>query len=140
MIDRNEEILVSSLFLFYDEDNKELVATPDQNYPGVPFICTPTPKTARERYIFRMYKTNNLYYIISNGGVELNEKQKKIISNIRSKVVGYDDKSRIGNAYMATLTKEEVDFLVAKLNIWRTRSQTREMISKQDKGNDCQLQ
>ena len=62
MIDRNEEILVSSLFLFYDEHNKELVATPNQNYPGVPFICTPTPKTARERYIFRMYKTNNLYY------------------------------------------------------------------------------
>ena len=41
---------------------------------------------------------------------------------------------------MATLKKEEIDFLVAKLNIWRTRSQTREMISKQDKDNDCKLQ
>ena len=51
---------------------------------GVPFVCSPTEKDAEEKLTFDMHPTNNLYYIISNGGEELNDKQLGAISLIRS--------------------------------------------------------
>ena len=45
----NKEIKVSGVYLFYDFIKHKLVATTIVNYPGMPFMVTPCPKTPSER-------------------------------------------------------------------------------------------
>ena len=42
----DDQILVSSLYLFYDTNKYCLVATTNENFPGVPFKVSPSPATA----------------------------------------------------------------------------------------------
>ena len=128
----DDQILVSSLYLFYDTNKYCLVATTNKNYPGVPFKASPSPATASERYAFQMYATNNLYYIISNGGAELTKAQAKALLGIRSSVVGEDEESRIENENTATLSRDEIHTLIAELDDHISKRQIREMAEKQD--------
>ena len=41
MKNNDDQILVSSLYLFYDFNKHKLVATTIANYPGMPFAVTP---------------------------------------------------------------------------------------------------
>ena len=128
---KNNEILVSSLYLFYDMDNSKLIATTSQNYDGIPFIICPEPESASERYSYQMYPTNNLYFIISNGGVELNQGQINAINRIKTKVIGNDYFDRIGNEKTATLTKDEITELMLALDVFVTKKQLKEITNKQ---------
>jgi len=131
MKNKDDKILVSSLYLFYDFNKHKLVATTIANYPGMPFAVTPTPKTASERYSFQMYTSNNLYYIISNGGVELTLEQGKAIFKIRNKVIGEDSMSRIENEQTATLTREEIHSLITEIGDHISRQQLKVIADKQ---------
>ena len=53
MKNKDDQILVSSLYLFYDFNKHKLVATTIENYPGMPFAITPNPTTPSERYAFK---------------------------------------------------------------------------------------
>ena len=79
-----------------------------------------------------MYTTNNLYYIISNGGIELNINQMEAILNIRRKVVGDDKTSRIENENTATLTREEIHSLVTEIDDHISRHQLKIIANKQE--------
>ena len=131
MKNKDDKILVSSLYLFYDFNKHKLVATTIANYPGMPFAVTPQPKTASERYSFQMYTSNNLYYIISNGGVELTLEQGKAIFKIRDKVIGEDSMSRIENEQTATLTREEIHSLITEIGDYISRHQLKVIADKQ---------
>ena len=116
MKNKDDHILISSLYLFYDFNKHKLIATTIANYPGMPFSITPNPKSMSERYAYQMYTTNNLYYIISNGGVELTFEQGQALFKIRDKVVGEDNMSRIENENTATLTREEIHTLITEID------------------------
>ncbi len=116
MKNKDEQILLKNVYIFYDKDRHGLVASQAVNYPGIPFTCTPNPRTISDRYAYQMYKTNNLYYIISNGGMELTFEQEELLLEIRDKVVGNSKSSRIKNEDTATLTREEIHSLVAQLS------------------------
>ena len=131
MKNKDDKILVSSLYLFYDFNKHKIVATTIANYPGMPFAVTPTPKTASERYSFQMYTSNNLYYIISNGGAELTLEQGKAIFKIRDKVIGEDSMSRIENEQTATLTREEIHSLITEIGDYVSRHQLKVIADKQ---------
>ena len=131
MKNKDDKILVSSLYLFYDFNKHKLVATTIANYPGMPFAVTPQPKTASERYSFQMYTSNNLYYIISNGGVELTLEQGKAIFKIKDKVIGEDSMSRIENEQTATLTREEIHSLITEIDDYISRYQLKVIADKQ---------
>lgn len=119
----DDEILVSSLYLFYDFNKHKLVATTIVNYPGLPFAISPTPRTASDRYAFQMYSTNNLYYIISNGGSELTQEQGQVLFNARDKVIGPDSTSRIENEQTATLTRKEILNLITEIDKFISKHQ-----------------
>ena len=131
MKNNDDQILVSRLYLFFDFNRYKLVATKNVNYPGMPFAVTPSPKTASDRYAYQMYTTNNLYYIISNGGVELTQEQARALLEIRDKVVGEDNISRIENENTATLSREEIQTLVTELYDHISRHQLRIIADKQ---------
>ena len=78
-----------------------------------------------------MYPTNNLYFIISNGGVELNQGQINAINRIKTKVIGNDYFDRIGNEKTATLTKDEITELMLALDVFVTKKQLKEITNKQ---------
>ena len=132
MKDKDKQILVSSLLLFYDTNKHCLVATPIENYPGIPFMVSPNPSSISERYAFRMYATNNLYHIISNGGAELTRSQAKVLLGIRNAVVGENDETRIENESKATLTRKEIHTLITELDDHISKRQIREMAEKQN--------
>lgn len=127
----NKEIKVSGVYLFYDFIKHKLVATTIVNYPGMPFMVTPCPKTPSERYAYQMYSTNNLYYIISNGGAELNFQQGQAIYKIRDKVIGEDDMSRIENEKTATLTRDEIHSLITEIDEHISKHQLKIIAEKQ---------
>ncbi|MBR4999069.1 MAG: hypothetical protein IKY10_04230 [Clostridia bacterium] len=135
MKNENEKFLVSNVYLFYDLNKRKLIATQNENYPGVPFVCSPITTTASARYAFRMYPTNNLYYIISNLGNELTKQQINALINIRSKVVGDDLSSRIENEKTATLTRKEIHDLVNEIDEYVSKHQIKIMSKKQDLDN-----
>ena len=131
MKNKDDQILVSSLYLFYDFNKHKLVATTITNYPGMPFAVTPNPKTISERYAYQMYTSNNLYYIISNGGVELTLEQGKALFKIRDKVIGKDSMSRIENEQSVTLTREEIHSLITEIDDYISRYQLKVIADKQ---------
>ena len=131
MKNKDDQILVGSLYLFYDFNKHKLVATTIANYPGMPFKVTPTPKSMSERYAYQMYTSNNLYYIISNGGAELTLEQGKALLKIRDKVIGEDNMSRIENESTATLTREEIHSLITEISDHISRHQLRIIADKQ---------
>ncbi len=131
MKSKDDQILVSSLYLFYDFNKHKLVATTITNYPGMPFAVTPCPKSMSERYAYQMYTSNNLYYIISNGGAELTLAQRKALSKIRDKVIGEDNMSRIENEDTATLTREEIHSLITEISDHISRYQLKIIADKQ---------
>ena len=131
MKNKDDKILVSSLYLFYDFNKHKLVATTITNYPGMPFAVTPNPKTISERYAYQMYTSNNLYYIISNGGVELTLEQGKALFKIRDKIIGEDSMSRIENEQTATLTREEIHSLITEIEDYISRHQLKVIADKQ---------
>lgn len=131
MKNNDDQILVSSLYLFYDFNKHKLVATTIENYPGMPFSITPNPKTPSERYAYQMYTSNNLYYIISNGGVELTQEQNKFLFEIRDKVVGKDYISRVENYNTATLSREAIHTLITEISDYTSRHQLKIIANKQ---------
>lgn len=131
MKNENEKFLVSSVYLFYDINKRKLIATQNKNYLGIPFICTPITTTASARYTFRMYPTNNLYYIISNLGSELTKEQINALIDIRRKVVGEDLSSRIANENTATLTRQEIHTLIGKIDEYVSKHQIKAMSKRQ---------
>ena len=131
MKNNDDQILVSSLYLFYDFNKHKLVATTIANYPGMPFAVTPTPRTASDRYAYQMYTSNNLYYIISNGGRELTLEQGTALLKIRDKVVGKDNMSRIENENKATLSREEIHTLITEIDDHISRHQLKIIADKQ---------
>ena len=131
MKSEDDQILVSSLYLFYDFNKHKLVATTIVNYPGMPFAVTPSPKSMSDRYAYQMYTSNNLYYIISNGGAELTLEQGKALFKIRDKVIGEDNMSRIENENTATLTREEIHTLITEIGDHISRYQLKIIADKQ---------
>lgn len=131
MKNKDDQILVRSVYLFYDRIKHKLVAAQSKEYHAIPFVCSPAPKTASERYSFRMYPTNNLYYIISNGGVELTREQAKALLEIRDKVVGGDNMSRIENESTATLSREEIHTLITEIDKHISKHQLEIIAEKQ---------
>ena len=130
---RNDEpILVNSIYLFYDLKNRKLVGSTNPTLGLTPFICSPKPQTLSERYAFQMYPTHNLYYIISNGGVELNAEQLNVISRIRNRVVGTDTMSRIENESTATLSRGEVADLISDLDKYISKKQIETLTEMQN--------
>ena len=102
-----------------------------ENYPGMPFSITPNPTTASERYAYQMYTSNNLYYIISNGGVELTQEQNKFLFEIRDKIVGKDYISRVENYNTATLSREAIHTLITEISDYISRHQLKIIANKQ---------
>ena len=139
MKNKDDQILVSSLYLFYDFNKHKLVATTITNYPGMPFAVTPNPKTISERYAYQMYTSNNLYYIISNGGVELTLEQGKALFKIRDKVIGKDSMSRIENEQSVTLTREEIHSLITEIDDYISRYQLKVIADKQQYAHEESL-
>ena len=131
-IKKDEQILVGSIYLFYDLKQRKLIGSKDPVLGFLPFVCAPQPSTLSERYAFQMYPTHNLYYIISNGGVELNAEQRRVISRIRNKVVGPDTMSRIENEATATLSRAEIQDLILELDQFITKQQIENMIKDQE--------
>ena len=78
-----------------------------------------------------MYSTNNLYYIISNGGAVLNFEQGQAIYKIRDKVIGEDDMSRIENEKNATLTRDEIHLLITEIDEHISKHQLKIIAEKQ---------
>ena len=139
MKNKDDKILVSSLYLFYDTNKHRLIATTITNYPGIPFYITPSPKSMSERYAYQMYTTNNLYYIISNGGVELTPSQIEAINRVKNKIIGEDSMSRIENESTATLTREEIHSLVTEFNVHISRHQLELIKKTQSKYDECTI-
>lgn len=131
MKNKDDQILVSSLYLFYDFNKHKLVATTMENYPGMPFSVTPVPRTASDRYAYQMYTSNNLYYIILNGGNELTQEQNKFLFEIRDKVIGKDYVSRVENYNTATLSREEIHTLITEISDYISRHQLKIIADRQ---------
>ena len=123
MKNNDDKILVRSVYLFYDRIKNKLIGIQSKEYPGIPFIISPSPTTESERLTYTMYPTNNLYYIISNGGVELTTMQAISLLKVRDKVIGETHISRITNADTAKLTREEIHSLITQLNVHISKNQ-----------------
>lgn len=78
-----------------------------------------------------MYTSNNLYYIISNGGAELTREQGKALFRIRDKVIGEDNMSRIENENTATLSREEIHSLITEIGDHISRHQLKIIADRQ---------
>ena len=130
MKNNDDQILVSSLYLFYDFNKHKLVATTIANYPGMPFAVTPHSKSS-EKFSYQLYSQNNLYYIILDGGVELTLEQEKVLSEVKDKVVGKDNISAINNYYASTITREEIHSLITEIGDYVSRHQLKVIADKQ---------
>ena len=133
MKNKDDQILLKNVYLYYDKDRHSLIASQSVNYPGIPFMCTPNPRTISERYAYQMYKTNNLYYIISNGGTQLTREQEEALLEIRDKVIDHNNTSRIENENNATLSREEINSLVNQLDAHISKHHLLDLLRKNQK-------
>ena len=120
---RDDKFLVKSVYLYYNPRVKRLVATQTDQGIGIPFVCSPEPRTQVERYAYNMYPSNNLYYIITNGGVELTPEQLMILTDYKEKLIGKNNKFRIINEDSVYITREDIHNLLVELNQYITKEQ-----------------
>ncbi len=123
----NDLFLVKTIYLYFNPRVNRLVATQSENGIGIPFICSPIAKTPIERYSYKMYPSNNLYYILTNGGVELTPEQNEVLQPYREKIIGYGNSKRISNESSAILSREDIHNLLVGLNQYLTNKQLRIM-------------
>ena len=118
----NKKEKLIDIYLYIDQANMEIYPDFDDEY-ALTFTCTPNPENNEDRIKYNMNPTNNLYYIISNGGIELTREQKEIIEAARIKYIGKTNKSRIQKEEKAKISQKELNELVAGLSKTLTRSQ-----------------
>ena len=120
---RDDKFLAKSIYLYYNPRVKRLVATQSGSGLGIPFVCSPNPKTQVERYAYNMYPSNNLYYIITNGGVELTPEQQEILKEYKEKLIGKNNQFRIISEDTIYITRNDVHNLLVELNQYITSEQ-----------------
>ena len=122
MKNNDDQILVSSIYLFYDIEHHTLFPTQNKDHlGGIPFTI-----------FLGEYATNNLYEIIENRGVGLSNHQIEAIEQFRHKVVGKDGLGRTNNKNTATLTKKELCNLIYEIDSHISKFQLKEMGRKQN--------
>lgn len=120
----NKKYKIINIYLHLDATNFKIYAYRIPHDPDyIPFTITPQPKSYDERYAFRMYPSNNLYRILTNGGIELNKEQKAIIKNACKNLIGNGKYDKIENEDTATITKKELHELLDKLAYTLSRQQ-----------------
>lgn len=134
---KDDKFLVKSVYLYYNPRVKRLVATQTHQGTGIPFVCSPTPRTQVERYAYNMYPSNNLYYIITNGGVELTPEQLLILNKYKEEIIDHNNRYRIINEDLIYISREDIHNLLVELNQYITKEQLQTMAKF--KGLDLKL-
>jgi len=95
---------------------------------AIPFVCRPSVECSiAQRYAFKVYPTNNLYYIFQNGGKELTASQKAYFSTLRPRFVKRD---LVKSESESVMTKEGLIELERRFNFLSDSNQKAEILRR----------